>query len=57
MEEFQMTITLLFALAGLIFALPMLIGFFHFLHVQDKAHALNGRLAFLKWHWPHAHQG
>lgn len=52
-----MTITLLVALAGLIFALPMLIGFFHFLHVQDKAHALNGRLAFLKWHWPHARQG
>ena len=47
--------TLIFvAMAGLIFALPMLIGFFHFLHVEDKAHALNGRLTFLKAHWPHA---
>lgn len=50
--------TLLFvALAGLIFALPVLIGFFHFLHVQNTAHALNGKLAYLKGHWPHAHHG
>jgi hypothetical protein len=56
MEGLQMNALLLITLAGLIFALPMLIGFFHFLHVKDKADALNGRLAFLKGHWPHAHQ-
>lgn len=52
-----MNTLLLIALAGLILALPMLIGFFHFLHVKDRADALNGKLAFLKGHWPHAHQG
>jgi hypothetical protein len=52
-----MTIMMLVTLAGLIFALPMLIGFFHFLHVEDKARTLNGRLAFLKGRWPHAHRG
>lgn len=54
-EELQMNILLL--IGGLVFALPMLIGFFHFLHVKDKADAMNGRMAFLKGHWPHAHQG
>jgi len=52
-----MTITLLVALASLIFALPMLIGFFHFLHVEDKVHAFNGRLGFLRDYWPRAHRG
>lgn len=49
-----MTIITLVTLAGLIFALPMLIGFFHFLHVEDKVHSLDGRLAFLKGRWPRA---
>jgi hypothetical protein len=48
---------ILFLTVGLVFVLPMLVGFFHFLHVKDKAHAMNGRMAFLKVHWPHAHQG
>lgn len=55
-EELQMNTLLLITLAGLILALPMLIGFFHFLHVKDKADALNGKLVFLKGHWPHLHQ-
>jgi len=54
-EELQMNILLL--TVGLVFVLPMLVGFFHFLHVKDKADAMNGRMAFLKGHWPHAHQG
>ena len=57
MEGLQMNILFLITLVGLIFALPMLIGFFHFLHVKDKADALNGRLDFLKGRWPHAHHG